>query len=225
MSKLVLYHGSTKIIQKPKFGLGKTNNDYGLGFYCTENLELAKEWACTEEIDGFSNKYEIETEGLSILNLHDEKFTMMNWLALLVQNRTFDLSTPIMKQGVYALKNEFLIDTSDYDLIYGWRADDSYFTFTKLFLTNQISYSQLQFAMKLGNLGNQYMIKSQKAFDLLKFVEYEKADKKVYFQKKQSRLFQAKNDLQKSLESDDLNGIFMLNVVRGEVKNDDSRLR
>ena len=31
-----IYHGSDKIIEKPLFGHGKTYNDYGLGFYCTE---------------------------------------------------------------------------------------------------------------------------------------------------------------------------------------------
>lgn len=39
-----IYHGSNKIIEKPLFGFGKTYNDYGLGFYCTEVLDMAKEW-------------------------------------------------------------------------------------------------------------------------------------------------------------------------------------
>lgn len=46
MSKLIIYHGSPEIIEKPVFGKGKPYNDYGMGFYCTEHLELAKEWAC-----------------------------------------------------------------------------------------------------------------------------------------------------------------------------------
>ena len=41
MSKLILYHGSPDIIQVPVFGKGKSYNDYGNGFYCTEHLELA----------------------------------------------------------------------------------------------------------------------------------------------------------------------------------------
>ena len=45
MAEMTLYHGSLDLIKKPVFGYGKTNNDYGLGFYCTQNLELAKEWA------------------------------------------------------------------------------------------------------------------------------------------------------------------------------------
>ena len=42
MSKIVLYHGSDKILSKPLFGYGKIYNDYGQGFYCTQNSELAK---------------------------------------------------------------------------------------------------------------------------------------------------------------------------------------
>lgn len=38
-----LWHGSRKIVEVPQFGLGKAHNDYGLGFYCTESIDLARE--------------------------------------------------------------------------------------------------------------------------------------------------------------------------------------
>ena len=63
MSKFVLYHGSNKKIEKPIFGKGKVYNDYGQGFYCTEHIELAKEWSCNEGVDGFSNEYELDMSG------------------------------------------------------------------------------------------------------------------------------------------------------------------
>ena len=63
MNKLIIYHGSSQIVQKPIFGAGKPYNDYGQGFYCTEHLELAKEWACNEERDGYANQYELDTKG------------------------------------------------------------------------------------------------------------------------------------------------------------------
>ena len=44
----ILYHGSLEIISTPMYGQGKVYNDYGQGFYCTESLELAKEWSCAE---------------------------------------------------------------------------------------------------------------------------------------------------------------------------------
>ncbi|MBQ6625824.1 MAG: DUF3990 domain-containing protein [Ruminococcus sp.] len=65
MNKLTIYHGSSKIIERPLFGAGNPNNDYGLGFYCTETLDLAKEWACSAETDGYANKYSLNTDGLS----------------------------------------------------------------------------------------------------------------------------------------------------------------
>ena len=85
MAKIILYHGSPEIVEVPVFGKGKSYNDYGKGFYCTEHIELAKEWACTEGVDGYANRYEIETDGLNILNLSDDKFTILHWLALLMK--------------------------------------------------------------------------------------------------------------------------------------------
>ena len=43
--KKILYHGSEFLIEKPEFGKGARHNDYGRGFYCAENIELAREWA------------------------------------------------------------------------------------------------------------------------------------------------------------------------------------
>ena len=131
MSKLILYHGSTDIIQAPVFGKGKSYNDYGKGFYCTEHLELAREWACTENTDGYANKYEIDTAGLSVFNLSSSEYTILHWLALLMKYRKFRVSTPVMKRGADWLKEHFLIDLSPYDAVVGYRADDSYFSFAR----------------------------------------------------------------------------------------------
>lgn len=56
-----LYHGSEKIISKPIYNYGKQDNDYGQGFYCTKEIELAKEWACQKDKDGFVNSYSLYT--------------------------------------------------------------------------------------------------------------------------------------------------------------------
>lgn len=50
---MILYHGSKDIIEKPIYGQGKKYNDYGLGFYCTDNIELAKEWGTSFERSGY----------------------------------------------------------------------------------------------------------------------------------------------------------------------------
>ena len=92
MSKMILYHGSNERIETPVFGKGKKYNDYGQGFYCTEHMELAKEWSCNEGVDGFANKYELDIDGLKILNLSSHEYTILHWLALLLDNRRFRLS-------------------------------------------------------------------------------------------------------------------------------------
>ena len=225
MSKLTLYHGSNKIVSNPVFGKGKSYNDYGLGFYCTQSNELAKEWACPTLDDGFSNCYELETEGLSVLDLQSEQFCTLHWLAVLIDNRRFDMDTPVMRQGANYLKTNFLPQLSDYDLIRGYRADDSYFAFAQAFLSNQISYDQLRKAMKLGKLGEQIVLKSKKAFDLIEFKNYEIAQGQTYYKLRLNRMEKAKSDYKKSLEEADISGLFIRDLILGDIKKDDPRLR
>lgn len=220
MDKIILYHGSIKRIEKPIYGEGKTYNDYGKGFYLTTDIELAKEWSINENNNGILNKYEIDINNLKILDLSSENYNILNWLAILLENRIINLNTPIqIKTKDYILKN-YSINYKDYDIIYGYRADDAYFMYTRLFLQNQISLMQLEYAMKLGNLGYQYCLKSQKSFDKLAFIDSEIVENKDYKNKKNDRFEQAKNDLIKILEQEDLHGIFALNLINGDKKNE-----
>ena len=228
MSKLVLYHGSPDIIERPAFGKGKTYNDYGRGFYCTEHIELAKEWACTEGTegtDGYVNKYELDTAGLSILNLSSDEYTILNWLAILMLHRKGRLSAPIAKQGREYLIQNFLPDFQNYDAIIGYRADDSYFSFARAFVTNTISLKQLGSAMRLGKLGEQFVLKSLKAFEAIRFIDYTVADNTIYYAKRKARDDEARTAYMKELEAEDINGIFMRDIIREEIEADDPRLR
>ena len=225
MSNITLYHGSQKIVSQPVFGEGKVYNDFGRGFYCTEHLELAKEWACPTLDDGFANRYELDTKNLRILDLQSPEYCTLHWLALLVNNRRFDLSTPIMRQGLYHLSQNFLIDISKYDLIKGYRADDSYFSFAEAFLSNQISYKQLQEAMKLGKLGEQFVLKSQKAFNAITYTGYEIAEGNKYCTLRKMRLEKAKEEYKNVTGKLDLKGIYIRDLILEEVKKDDLRLR
>lgn len=64
-------------------------NDYGSGFYCTEEIELAKEWACKKQKNGFVNKYELDLSELNVMNLNAPPYNILNWLAILADNRTY----------------------------------------------------------------------------------------------------------------------------------------
>ncbi len=225
MSKVILYHGSSEKIENPVFGKGKAYNDYGQGFYCTEHIELAKEWACNEGVDGFANKYELETDGLKILNLSSDEYTILHWLALLMNYRKLRLSTPVMRRGTEWLKEHFSVDISDCDLIIGYRADDSYFSFARAFISNEISLNQLRYAMRLGKLGEQYVLKSEKAFNQIKFNSFSLADNTIYYARRKKRDDDARNAFFEELEKDDINGIYMRDIIREEMTSDDSRLR
>ena len=78
---MIIYHGSQQIVETPKFGIGKEYNDYGQGFYCTENIELAKEWACPVKKDGYANKYRLTLDEMNVMHLTRGKFNILNWLA------------------------------------------------------------------------------------------------------------------------------------------------
>ena len=222
---LTIYHGSPKIIEKPFPGGGRPYNDYGPGFYCTESIELAKEWACSNGKSGFANCYTLETDGLRLLNLSSDEFTILHWLAVLLKNREVRVTTPISKRGKEYLISNFLPNTADADYIIGYRADDSYFSFARAFTNNEISLAQLAYAMKLGKLGEQIMMKSRKAFDALTFISAEDVDHTVYFRKKEQRDIEARDAFDRELEKDDFDGIFMRDIIREEMKPDDKRLR
>ena len=130
---LKIYHGSQDIIDTPEYGKGKSTNDYGKGFYCTENIELAKEWACSKNEDGYANAYELDMGGLEVLRLNSPSYNVLHWLAILADNRTYWERNSISENAKRYLRDNFLIDISGYDVIIGYRADDSYFTFAKNF--------------------------------------------------------------------------------------------
>ncbi len=189
---MILYHGSEKIVAAPQFGAGNPRNDYGLGFYCTQELELAKEWACQRNTDGFANQYELDLSGLSVLDLSGAEYTVLHWLCILMQNRIFLPKTPFGKENLETLLTRYRLDYEQFDVICGYRANVSYFTFASDFLENAIPIQHLATSMKLGELGMQVVLKSFKAFSQLVYTQSFGAEKEVYFQKYQGRDFAAR---------------------------------
>lgn len=225
MPELIIFHGSKDIIEKPYYHGGKAENDYGYGFYCTENLELAREWSCSNnEVNGFVNKYTIDTNDLKILDLTDKRYSVLNWIAILLKHRNFDLSNEISKQAKEYLIEHFYIDVNNFDIVIGYRADDSYFNFARDFVSNTIFVRQLSKAMKLGQLGKQVVIISEIAFNKLQFNGFETVDKLEYFIKRKTRDEKAREDyLKGTRKSISLtNDIFVIDIIRRRIKDGDS---
>ena len=227
MSKIELLHGSDHVIEKPELSAGKIKNDYGRGFYCTEDLSMAMEWVCKNNTDGFVNKYDFDLESLKVLNLLDGDYNILHWMALLLKNRTFRLSNEIALDAREYIIDNFSIDLYDYDVVIGYRADDSYFSFAESFVQNGLSLRSLNEALRLGKLGTQIVLVSEKAFENLSFVCEEPADKTIYYPKFVDRDSSARdayrNEIRKKPSYKD--DIFVLDILREEMKSDDVRIQ
>lgn len=219
-----LYHGSISVIEAPVLGKGNPRNDYGMGLYCTEHLSLAKEWACASGKDGFVNEYNLHTDDLSVFDLTQGH--ILNWMAILLENRTFDLSAGVASAAREYLLATFLPDYKGFDVIRGYRADDSYFSFAKDFLNNGLSLENISAAMKLGTLGEQVVLKSEKAFKALVFKESTPVDSRIYHPQWRNRDRQAREEYQFIKKtSNPLEGTYILDIIRQQWRNDDERLR
>lgn len=224
MDKLItIYHGSKHVVETPIFGEGRKNNDFGLGFYCTESNDLAKEWAVSSLRDGFSNRYTLDTEFLNILKLNSPEYTILNWMAVLVEHRLFSIKTPVARRAKAYLIEHFGINVNAYDLITGYRADDSYFDFAEAFLNNGITVEQLARAMRLGKLGEQIVIKSKFAFSKIRFEGFEVAEKNSYYVLSKARDDDANQTYLHILEEES-DGLYIQDIMRGGIENDDLRI-
>ena len=224
MDKLItIFHGSEQIVETPEFGLGRRNNDFGLGFYCTESEDLAKEWAVSSLRNGFANRYTLDTEYLNVLNLNSPDYTILNWIAVLVEHRLFSIKTPVARRAKRYLIDNFGVNVNAYDLITGYRADDSYFDYAESFLNNGISVEQLARAMRLGKLGEQIVIKSKFAFDRIRYEGFDIAEKEKYYVLRKSRDDEANQLYLDMLEEED-DGLYIQDIMRGGIRNDDPRI-
>ena len=221
-----LFHGSPSIIEKPQFGYGKVYNDYGLGFYCTDSLEMAKEWGVAQNRNGYANRYELDCEGLKILDLNGPSFNILHWLAVLLENREFDVPSGLALEAKEYILNTFRVDYQSQDAIIGYRADDSYFSFAQDFINGTISYRQLNNAMHLGKLGQQFVLKSKQAFDRIQFLGYEVADHDEWYAKKMLRDRSARREYFSVERNKRQRGdLYITQSLDEEMKPDDERLR
>ena len=221
-----LFHGSPSIIEKPQFGYGKVYNDYGLGFYCTDSLEMAKEWGVAQNRNGYANSYELDCEGLKILDLNGPSFNILHWLAVLLENREFDVPSGLALEAKEYILNTFRVDYQSQDAIIGYRADDSYFSFAQDFINGTISYRQLNNAMHLGKLGQQFVLKSKQAFDRIQFLGYEVAEHDEWYAKKMLRERSARRKYFSVERNKRQRGdLYITQILDEEMKPDDERLR
>lgn len=165
---MIVYHGSDHIITEPLYLGGKADNDYGNGFYTTEYEERAKSWAALNGNPERSivNVYELDMENLMVMDLNE--YGVIAWIAEVVKNRgTSQEAASIVGDRLIQLYRK---DTLGYDIIKGYRADDSYTQVVEAFLMNQINIQEVERLFYKGSLGNQIFLKSEKAFGQIKWI-------------------------------------------------------
>ena len=223
---MIVFHGSEHIVEKPVFHGGKKNNDYGYGFYTTESLELAKEWACAKNTDGYANRYELDMARLSVLNLNSPEYSILNWLAVLTHYRSYWQNGSIAEEAKKYLQEHFFIDPEKYDIIIGYRADDSYFSFAQDFVAGTISLRKLSEAMRLGKLGEQIVLKSERAYTQIHFQGADFAEAQRWYDKKSVRDREARRAYRRNKgTADGTADLYMLDIMREGITSGDSRLR
>lgn len=163
---LILYHGSPNKEIIPTYGLGNDRHDYGKGFYLTESPALASEWSVCNPIEknGWVHKFMLDTSELNILDF--QKYDILSWLAELMKHRDADIGR---RYKVLAPKfiEKYQIASEGYDVIKGWRANASYFYIAKCFVRDEVDLEILPDLLKLGDLGIQYCLKTERAFQCL----------------------------------------------------------
>ena len=203
MAIITLYHGTSDKIVTPTYGKGDDKHDYGRGFYLTEDIELAKEWAVCRpnEENGWVHKYELETEGLSVLDFQEKD--VLSWLAELMKHRD---AADSKRYRVLSRKfiDKYGIDTSTYDVIKGWRADASYFYIAKEFVRDNIDIDILEELLSLGSLGIQYCIKTEKAYSHLREIpdDISIVDYQQFNEKYNKRDINARHKMRDLVDSD-----------------------
>lgn len=201
--KMILYHGSPneRIVLNPNGG--NDRHDFGRGFYLTPSIELASEWSSCIDFGNdvsYVHKYEVDLQCLKIFNF--TSVSTLSWLAELIKHRAGDTSSRYRKRSAEFIRR-FGISIDGYDIIVGWRADASYFLIAKEFARGNINVNILERLLNLGDLGLQYVLKTEKAYKSTKEVATIKCNRALCRKKYLLRDSLARENMRKLIFSDE----------------------
>ena len=153
-----LYHGSTMAVRKPSLRPGRTNADFGKGFYTTSNPEQAERWAHIKQEREDAPRavvsvYEFDESILDNQDLNIRRFTGADepWLYFVTDCR---------KSHPHA-----------YDLVQGPVANDKVFTTVNLFESGVLSAEAAILQLKAYKTYDQLSFHTAKVISALRFVE------------------------------------------------------
>ncbi len=156
---MVVYHGSTIVVDKPIAAAGRERLDFGKGFYITDIKEQAEAWAKRmqriRQKPGIVNVYELDID----IVRSDFRYLRFDnydneWLQFIISNRT----------GVCA---------ESFDVIEGGVANDRVVDTIEAYMANLMPLDLALRELAKHKPNNQICILSQKAIDsCLRFVKH-----------------------------------------------------
>lgn len=149
---MIVYHGTTEIIEKPDVNHSKKYLDFGVGFYLTTYEEQAKKWAIRkgmrQEKTPVVNEYELneQWEGYRVLSFDEEN---EKWLEFVCACR----------------RGENL--NKDYDIIIGSVADDDVFKTVDMYFRGLWDKQKVLEELRYYKMNNQICIVNQNTLEQL----------------------------------------------------------
>ena len=153
-----LYHGSTVVVRKPSLRPGRTNADFGKGFYTTTNPEQAERWAHIKQ-----EREEASRAVVSVYEFDEAILDSSDW-----NIRHFNGSD---EPWLYFVTDCRKSRGHDYDLVFGPVANDKVFTTVNLFESGVLSAEAAILQLKAYKTYDQLSFHTTRAISALRFVE------------------------------------------------------
>ena len=154
---MILYHGSTEIVDKPEIRIPSRTLDYGSGFYTTTSFKQAEDWVKrklnTSSKVGYVNVYEFDEDLIKNLNALLFESPTEEWVDFVMNNRT---------------NKDF---NHDFDVVYGPVANDKVYAAFALYEGGIIDKQTLISELKAYKLVDQYLFHTDKALESVIFIE------------------------------------------------------
>ena len=150
MEKLRLYHAGFSAITHPDIRYGRSNADFGQGFYLSDSKDFSMRWAKQRKgFDTVLNTYELDPAGLNI-----KRFTRdIEWFSYIFSNRSVQPDT-----------------LAGYDVIIGPIANDTLYDTWGIISSGLLDKELALELLQIGSAYTQIVIKTEKAVSQLRFL-------------------------------------------------------
>ena len=152
---MIIYHGSNMIVNQPRIIEQNRFLDFGTGFYTTTNKSQA---------ENFTIKVAKRRGGIPILNIYEIDDNLLNY-----EIKEFEKPNEEWLDFVSDNRNGVCINI-EYDLIIGPVANDDVYRTFQLYSLGLFTKEQALETLKIKQLYNQYVFKTETIMSNLKFI-------------------------------------------------------